>query len=101
MGFVGEAGEPDTDALDDLEMVRAMSSRQKPQNAVLAPSVVSLGHENPMVWCGCFLKGGEAVCYFLLVFLFCYILRFTIVNQLMLQLVVWMAGMSLWKGILT
>jgi len=39
--------EPDTDALDDLEMVRAMSSRQKPQNAVLAPSVVPVGPRKP------------------------------------------------------
>ena len=42
-----KAGEPDTDALDDLEMVRAMSSRQKPQNAVLAPSVVPVGPRKP------------------------------------------------------
>lgn len=39
--------EPDTDALDDLEMVRAMSSRQKPQNAVLAPSIVPVGPRKP------------------------------------------------------
>ena len=69
MGLVSKA-EPDTDALDDLEMVRAMSSRQKPQNAVLAPSVVSLGHQQKHGGVVDFFEA-KLFCNFLLVLLFC------------------------------